>query len=392
MSIAAPEFFLRCVLQGIGPAAPKRKQIPRRSENRVTLQFTRCPENPIVVPGLFDWRRATVFNPGVLRDDNGKFYLYERAAGGLRPFHCCVGLLESDDGIHFTHVSAQPVFTPEMAGSRWGSVQDPRVVKIEGVYYMTYAFRPYAWSSNPTGIGVPESQETPFPDAPPPPQSENFVGSKNVLGGRPDNQTRSGIAVSTDRVNWKHHVWATPPEVDDRDVILFPEKIGGRFALLRRPLQWVGPEYGTEHPGIWLCFSEDLQDWTAAQLLIRPEAAWEGSRIGGASPPVRTPQGWLTFYHGVETLDAATKRVCYRVGALLLDLDDPTRVLARTRQPIMEPETYYERFGLYIPNVIFPTGNVVKDGLLYLYYGVCDTAIALATAPLDEIVARIMQG
>lgn len=356
----------------------------------MTPLFIRCPENPIVVPGGYDWRMAATFNPGVIRDEDGRFYLYERTAGQLRPFHCYIGLLDSDDGIHFTQVGTQPVFTPEMAGSSYGSVQDPRVVKIDGAYYMTYAFRPFAWSSNPTGVGVPESHESDFPGVERAPIVTDS-GSKNVSNARPDNMTRSGIAVSQDRVHWQHHVWATPPDMDDRDVILFPEKINDRFALLRRPLQWVGPEYGTEHPGIWLSFSEDLQTWTPPTLIARPEFAWEDNRIGGSTPPLRTPKGWLVLYHGVETQDARLRRVCYRVGALLLDLDDPTRVLARTSRPLMEPETYYERFGLYIPNVIFPTANVVKDGLLYLYYGVCDTAIALATTPLEELVDYILE-
>src|SRR5262249_42655319 len=152
----------------------------------------RHPENPILVPGLYDWRLATVFNPGVLLDDDGRFYLYERAAGNLRPFCCSIGMLASDDGVHFTHVSDQPVFTPERAGSKYGSVQAPRLAILpsppalratpspgaagEGVavdegspgaaeegamrYYMTFAYRPYAWSSHPTGVGVPESHET----------------------------------------------------------------------------------------------------------------------------------------------------------------------------------------------------------------------------------------
>ena len=355
-----------------------------------SIHFTRHPENPIVVPGQFAWRMATTFNPGVLLDDDGKFYLYERTAGQLRPFHCYIGLRESSDGVHFTPVGTEPVFTPEMAGSVYGSVQDPRVVKIDGIYYMTYAFRPFAWSSHPTGVGVPYSHESDFPGVERA-ESETVSGSANVQGARPDNLTRSGIAISTDRVNWTHHVWATPADMDDRDVILFPEKVGGKFALLRRPLQWVGAEYGTEHPGIWLTFSGDLQTWDKPILLARSEYRWEGNRIGAASPPLRTDAGWLVFYHGVETLDASVKRVCYRLGALLLDLDDPTKVLARTPEPIMEPETYYERFGLYIPNVIFPTANVVVGDLLYLYYGVCDTAIALATVPLNELIAFLLK-
>lgn len=358
----------------------------------MTLTFSRCPENPIVVPGLYDWRMATVFNPGVLYDDDGRFYMYERAAGQLRPFFCYVGMLESDDGVHFTHVSDQPVFTPEMAGSKYGSVQDPRVVKIDGVYYMTYAFRPFAWSSHPTGVGVPESHESDFPGVERAPLDTTKRGSTNVQAARPDNMTRSGIAISTDRVHWQHHAWATPTDMDDRDVILFPEKIDGRFALLRRPLQWVGPEYGTDYPGIWITFSEDLQTWTPPTLIAKPEFAWEDNRIGGSTPPLRTEHGWLVLYHGVETQNPAIKRVCYRLGALLLDLNDPTKVLARTSHALMEPEYYYERFGTYIPNVIFPTANIIKDGLLYLYYGVCDTAIALATVPLDDLLAEVLRG
>src|ERR1019366_5108696 len=151
--------------------------------------------------------------------------MYERTAGQLRPFHCYIGALESRDGVHFTHLRDTPVLTPEMCGSQYGSVQDPRVVKIDGLYYMTYAYRPFAWYSNPTGVGVPQSSEAYYP---------GFNGNPK------ENMTRSGIAVSSDRVNWKHQYWPTPVELDDRDVILFPEKINGRYALLRRPLQYVG--------------------------------------------------------------------------------------------------------------------------------------------------------
>ena len=103
---------------------------------------------------------CSVYNPAVIYDE-GRFTLYERASGSLRPVAAAtaVGLLESDDGVHFRHVSDKPVFTPEMAGSRYGSVQDPRVVKIDGTYYMTYAFRRFAWSIHPTGLGSPRRPE-----------------------------------------------------------------------------------------------------------------------------------------------------------------------------------------------------------------------------------------
>ena len=352
--------------------------------------FIRHPANPIIRPGGPAWRRATVFNPGVLHED-GRFFLYERAAGSLRPFICSIGLLESDDGVRFRRVGEEPVFTPEMAGSVHGSVQDPRVVRIDGRYWMTFAFRPYAWSSHPTGIGVPESHETEFPGVERAPVEAGRGGSANVKGARPDNMTRSGLAVSDDRLTWRFHSWITPPEIDDRDVILFPEKIGGRFCVLRRPLHLVGPGHGTTGPSIWMSWSDDLERWTDPGLLAAPCFDWEDNRIGGSTTPIRTAEGWLVLYHGVQEENPSIRHVIYRVGALLLDSDDPAKVIARTPVPLMEPEHYYERFGLYIPDVIFPTGNVVVDGLLHVYYGVCDTAIALATVPLEDLVHYLVR-
>lgn len=336
--------------------------------------FERHPANPIIRPGRLPWRSCVTFNPGVILDRDGSFLLYERAAGQLRPFHCYIGALRSRDGVRFEHLSDSPVLTPEMAGSVHGSVQDPRVVRIDDLFYMTYAYRPYAWNSNPTGVGVPHSTQAEYP---------GFDGDPLK------NQTRTGIAVSRDGLAWTHHAWATPPDLDDRDVILFPEKIDGRFAILRRPLQFVGPRYGTDHPSIWLSYSTDLRAWSEPTLIARPQFAWEDNRIGASTPPIRTRRGWLVFYHGVENQDRSVQRVCYRLGALLLDERDPSRVIGRTREFIMAPREYYEQFGLYIPNVIFPTGAVVKEGILHLYYGVCDTAIALATAPLEEVLAAI---
>lgn len=365
--------------------------MPYRSAGEPGL-FTRHPENPIVTPGLYPWRQAVTFNPGVLLDDDGRFYLYERTAGQFRPFFCYIGMMESGDGVHFTHTVTDPVWTPERAGSVHGSVQDPRLAKFDGRYYMTYAFRPFAWSSNPTGVGVPESHESEFPGVDRPAFDPAAAGSGNVSGGRPDNMTRTGIAVSDDRVHWEHFAWATPETMDDRDVILFPEKIGGRYALLRRPLQYVGAQYGTTGPSIWISYSDDMREWTEPVLVAKAQFPWEDNRIGGSTPPLKTDDGWLVFYHGVQTEDKATKRVIYRMGALLLDLEDPTKVIARTKTPLLEPTAYYEKFGAYIPNVVFPSANVVKDGVIYLYYGVCDTAIALATARLDAVLAFVKAG
>jgi predicted GH43/DUF377 family glycosyl hydrolase len=329
------------------------------------MLLKRCPENPIVTPGIYDWRKATVYNPAVILEA-GRFYMLERAAASLRPHQCWLGLLESDDGVHFRHVVDEPVFTPAMMGWPLGSVQDPRVVKIDGTFYMTYAVRPFAIHfGQPPGFRL----------------ADYYDG----YHGPEDNYTRSAVAISDDLVHWEHLAFCTPEGIDDRDVILFPEKIGGRFAALRRPQ--TGP-YALRPPSIHVAYSDDLRTWSAPQFVAAPreDLAWEAGKIGGSSPPIRTEAGWLTTYHAV---DADT---VYRVGAMLLDLNDPARVLARTRVPILEPQTDYERLGLIIPNVVFPCGGVVRDGTLHLYYGCTDTCIAMASAPLDELVQHVLLG
>ena len=335
----------------------------------ITLE--RCIKNPIVVPGIHDYRRVSVFNPGVIFN-NGEFLMYERAAGSLRPFRTSIGLLKSSNGIDFTVVSDKPVFTADMLGFPDGSVEDARVVKIDGVFYMCYALQPYAFDCWPTGIAVPDYYPEHYPQ-----WKEN--NTEPMI-------TRSGIAVSDDGVSFKQLCYTTPQEIDDRDNALFPEKIGGKYALIRRPMQYVGAEYGTELPGIWISFSDDLNTWSKPELLATAETPeWEGLKIGAAATPLKTGKGWLLLYHGVDNHSV------YRVGAMLLDLNNPRKVIARTKKPVMEPEMYYEKHGLVINNTVFPTANLIHDGKIYIYYGCCDTCISLATVPLDKMLNHILE-
>ncbi|GGG83765.1 glycoside hydrolase family 130 protein [Paenibacillus radicis (ex Gao et al. 2016)] len=333
------------------------------------MKFTRCEANPIVVPGGEAIRQVATFNPGVIHDQ-GKFWMYDRAASSLTPFQTSIGLLESDDGIHFTPVQEEAVFTGEMLGFPGGSVEDARVVKIDGLYYMCYALQPYAFDCWPTGIAVPNYFPEHYPE-----WASN--GVKPML-------TRSGIAVSEDGIHFKQLCYTTPPEIDDRDNALFPEKINGKFALLRRPMEYVGEAYGTDRPGMWISYSDDLLEWSEPKLLAVAQEAWEGAKIGAAATPLRTEKGWLVLYHGVDGSSI------YRVGALLLDLNNPEIVIGRTKPFIMEPEEYYEKTGLVIPNVVFPTANLIIDDILYVYYGCCDTSIGLATVPVNELLDFIL--
>ena len=336
------------------------------------MRFERHPLNPIVVPGLYDWRRCITFNPAVVKDDQGTFFMLERAGGSLRPMTSSIGLLRSDDGVHFKHVVDHPVWTAAKMGYPKGGVQDPRLVRIDGRWMMVYVLDKDSPDCMPTGVGVPGYSH--------PNLDYKAMGDEAFLKYV---ASRSGVAVSDDLIHWQHMGWIGPEGLDDRDNIPFPEKIGGRYAMLRRPGSYVGKKYGLKGPGMWISYSDDLKHWDEPQVVAGPEFEWEGQKIGGSGTPLRTDAGWLVSYHGVD------KTSCYCVGFLLLDLADPTNVLGRTREPVMRPEAYYERFGVVIPNVIFPCANVVHEGKLYIYYGCCDTAIGLATCDLQELVDHV---
>ncbi len=327
------------------------------------MKVTRYFKNPIVVPGRHSWRRAITFNPAVVHDETaGKFYMLERAAASLRPMKCVIGLLESRNGYDFTIAHDKPVFTPEQIGSPYGTVEDPRAVKIDDTYYMVFAHRTYTVNCSPTGVGIPDYSE---------------------IAERPEkgpNLTRSGIAVSKDLRSWNFAGFVTPPDIDDRDNVLFPEKVNGKYAMLRRPITPGEDGYRGLPPSIWISYSDNLRDWSEPRPVAKAQNAWEGGKVGAAGPPIRTDEGWLSLYHGVD------ENVVYRVGVMLLDLKNPERVIARSPEFILEPQEYYERFGLVIPNVVFPTANVVKDGTIFIYYGCADTCISVATVGLEELV------
>lgn len=332
------------------------------------MKLKRYSGNPIIEPRPgSDWENVCACNPGAWYDGNRVYLLYR--AGPDTPQHPIhLGLAESANGYDFQRVSDRPVFSPCPGHFDGGCIEDPRIVRFGDTYFVTYAARMFFpgayWNPRPLNAFNPS-----FPPEAPVAARENL--------------TRTGLAATKDFRTWYRMGPITPADVDDRDAILFPAKAGGQFAMLHRPASWVGPAYGCERPSIWLSLSDDLPHWRHSQLLAQPVADWECAKIGGNAPPIRTDRGWLMLYHGVD------ERQVYRVGAMMLDLDDPHRILARTPEPILEPETPYERKGL-VANVAFPCGNVVIGDTLFVYYGGADTVCAVATAPLKDLVDFVM--
>lgn len=329
------------------------------------MKLKKYEGNPILSPNPKNyWENLVVCNPGVIYD-NGIFHMLYRAAGNDPQHLVYIGKAESKDGIHFERISEEPAFAPQPDNFDSGSNEDPRVVKFDNEFYVTFAFRPYFagqyWKNKYDQVEAPEHSE---------------YAPKCLR----ENISNTALAVSKDMRSFKKIGRLTEPSLDDRDVILFPEKINGKFWMLHRPKNYVGNGYGTDNPSIWIKSSDDLMTWnTPSKLLMKGKEEWE-VKIGGNTPPIRTKDGWLLLYHGVD------KNYTYRVGAALLDLDDPTKVIYRTKDFIMEPETKEETKGLYQWGVVFPTGAVVKDGTLYVYYGASDQWVNLATCDLQELI------
>lgn len=292
------------------------------------LRLERLSRSPILTPiRHHEWERAAVFNAGAICD-NGLIHLFYRASNNgfnletERPreedkFVSSIGYAVSTDGIHFARFD-RPVLTGVGDQEAWG-VEDPRITKIGDTYYMLYT----------------------------------------AFGGRDWLDYRPAMCWSKNLVAWKgHKILLDEP---NKDVALFPERIDGRYVLLHRRM-----------PHIWIAFSTDLDHWTDHRILMETvPGTWEGKKIGIAGPPHKTEAGWVLFYHAVDDANV------YRLGVALLDLNDPTRVLARYPYPILEPETPWERLGL-VPNVVFSCGSVELDGAFYVYYGGGDSALGVA--------------
>lgn len=330
----------------------------------------RYKKNPIFRPEEKNfWEDICVLNPGVIyREECDDFVMLYRAGGNEYNHIIRLGIALSKDGIHFERQSDKPIFDIDLRDADAGGFEDPRIVKIDGVYFITYASRFKT-------IGR-------YFDA-------NEYTAEYLAEVRPDvypafariNHTVSYLAMTQDFKTFKRLGRITDSSVDDRDVFLFPERVNGKYVKISRPKFH---DRRVKMPSIWITFSDDLIEWGPPSLLMTGEQWWETSRIGGACPPIKTDKGWLMFYHGVAEKDSY-----YRVGAVLLDLSDPSKIIARTKDFLMQAEEEYEVKGFY-DGCIFPTSNILRGDDLYIYYGSADRFISLAMVSLKELLGYLV--
>lgn len=321
--------------------------IEKETENR--WSFHRSLENPIITPDKnHSWESQATFNPAAIRIGKGKQKVTHILYRALSENNTStIGYASSFDGLSIDERIQNPVYVPregfelkKIVNGNSGC-EDPRLTKIGNIIYMCYtAF---------DGVGPARVALTSITE-------KNFL-AKNW--------------------NWKKPVLITPAGFDDKDTCILSEKINGKYFILHR----VGDEICGDYIKSLSFKKETIKKCIR---IIGPRInTWDSLKVGISAPPLKTKYGWLLLYHGISKTQHT-----YRVGAVLLDLKDPAIVIARTADPIFEPEEIYEKKGV-INNVVFPCGMVLQDGLLYIYYGGADTVTGVATIELDIILQAL---
>jgi predicted GH43/DUF377 family glycosyl hydrolase len=331
---------------------------------RIPPILQRFEGNPILRPEPRHWWESkAVFNPAAIYE-GGKIHILYRALGDTDT--SVIGYASSRDGFHIDERLDKPVYVPRepfegvgamreaevelsdnytSGGSIAGGCEDPRLTRIDDRVYMTYvAYDGYS-----------------FPRI-----------------------ALSSIAIS-DFLNknwkWKKPVLISRPDVTDKNACILPEKIDGKYVIFHRVF-----------PEILIDFVDDLDfdgegRWLEGQFKIpitESSSGWDSRKVAAGPPPIRTKDGWLFIYHAIDEKDQCR----YKMGAMLLDIKYPPKVLARTTHPILEPVAWYENEGLKA-GVAYPCGAVILKDQLFVYYGGADMVVCVATAKMNEFMSQL---
>ena len=311
---------------------------------RIEDSFKRVGHGPLLTSRAnMSWEAKAIFNPAAVGIGK-KIYIVYRAMS--KDNTSVMGLAETMDGTHVTYQSDKPIYVPResfeekrIPGGNSGC-EDPRLTQIGNKIYMYYT----AYN----GITPPQVAMSSISEA-------DFAERK---------------------WKWMRPVLVTRDGVDDKDGCLHPEKVNGKYFLFHRVDNRIVGDYGST-PGF-----PERNNFRNIPILGPRSGCWDSKKVGISVPPIKTKKGWLLLYHGVSD-DSI-----YRVGAALLDLKDPTHVLARTTDYIFAPMESYELKG-QVGNVVFPCGAVVKNGIIYMYYGGGDSVVDVASIELSSLLAAL---
>ena len=296
--------------------------------------ITRYAKNPILTRDDVPYPVTTVHNAGVVKH-NGRYIMLFRSH--LHNGRSIIGRADSKDGFSFT-VKPEPFLIPaaEDVFAEYESfgVEDLRINPVGDAYLLTYS----AYSRH---------------------------GVRIALARTTDFETIERIALIT--------------QADFRNVVIFPERINGRYVRLDRPHSEISPW------SIWISYSPDLVHWGDSKVIMKPLVYhWDEMKIGPGAPLFKTDKGWLNIYHGVFKTMSGT---VYRLGVALHALDDPARIIGVSDNWILQPEDVWERTG-YVPNVVFTCGAVPEDdGTVKIYWGGADTVMCAGTAVISDLIS-----
>lgn len=324
----------------------------RYEEASRKLFLRKFPDNPIIKPRPeYSWEAYQTFNPGILNID-GKIHIIYRAIGvdGISRF----GYAVSSDGFKIDERLSYPIYQrkmselsyyPSPSGGGYGGCEDPRIVmmKEDNKIYVTYnAFGPDGLRVAFTSISI-----------------DDFMDR---------------------RWNWSEEKIISNPNEVHKNFVLFPEKIDGRYVVIH-----------SISPKIQIAYLDDLEfkDNQYIESNHIPNSnpnGWEARIKSPGAPPLKTSEGWLLFYHGLSKKEPWK----YKIGVMLLDLENPEEVLYTSGFPVIEPENSYEYNG-FKPGVTYTCGATIKDGKLLVYYGGADTYVCVAYSDLDEFLDALMK-
>lgn len=311
------------------------------------IGFNRISKLPVLKPRSgVKWEEKAIFNPAAVVIDGIIRILYRAMSTDNTSVF---GYAESQDGVDIIYRPLGPVYQPHeffeekrIAGGNSGC-EDPRIVEMGDKLFVSYT----AYNGvNPPAIALTSISKSDF---------ANHIW------------------------NWSHPTIISRDGVDDKDGCLHPEKINGKYFLYHRVNNIICGDYGStiEFP--------ERNNYQNIKILAPRPGMWDGNKVGLSCPPIKTEKGWLVLYHGVSHTST------YRIGAILLDLNDPTIVLSRTTDAIFEPKEDYELEG-QVGKVVFPCGAIVKNGMIYIYYGGGDSVINVARMRLNDLLETLVSG
>jgi predicted GH43/DUF377 family glycosyl hydrolase len=319
---------------------------------KVIKQLKRHHKNPIIEPKIDNaWEKEATFNPAALHLD-GKIHLLYRAIGenGMS----VLGYASSKDGVTIDERLDYPIFTlfnhfkkssknksPYMSGGSWAGCEDPRVTHIGSRIYMTYVlFDGY----NAPGVAL------------------TSISVKDFL--KKD-------------WKWKKPVLISKPGEIQKNWMIFPEKINGKYAVLHSITPKISIEYADT-------LNNDKLIIESMKMPGADEHRWDNIMRGAGAPPIKTEYGWLVLYHAMDKRDPNK----YKVGAMILDHHDPAKILHRCTYPILEPSAIYENHGAK-SGVVYVCGAVIKEDTLFVYYGGADSVVCVATENVNDFLGDL---